>query len=141
MQDMDLDTLGSLLIEVDFPALVEQYNHSMAQMGSDAAVQLFITTGALSVRQRRAIQTLGVGEDGYTYMKLDGQPMLCVRYTSSNGMKYVTLVDYSGIRATTLVAVSVTILCILAAVLLTLAVSTGLIDNIPERSAAPFAEI
>ena len=49
-------------------------------------------------------------------MKLDGQPMLCVRYTSSNGMKYVTLVDYSGIRATTLVAVSVTILCILAAV-------------------------
>ena len=45
-------------------------------------------------------------------------------------MKYVTLVYYSGIRATTLVAVSVTILCILAAVLLTLAVSTGLIDNI-----------
>ena len=33
MQDMDLDTLGCLLIEVDFPALVEQYNHSMAQMG------------------------------------------------------------------------------------------------------------
>ena len=30
---MDLDTLGCLLIEVDFPALVEQYNHSMAQMG------------------------------------------------------------------------------------------------------------
>ena len=29
----DLDTLGCLLIEVDCPALVEQYNHSMAQMG------------------------------------------------------------------------------------------------------------
>lgn len=129
MQDMDLDTLGCLLIEVDFPALVEQYNHSMAQMGVMPRCAVY-NDGLCLYASDAAIQTLGVGEDGYTYMKLDGQPMLCVRYTSSNGMKYVTLVDYSGIRATTLVAVSVTILCILAAVLLTLAVSTGLIDNI-----------
>lgn len=129
MQDMDLDTLGCLLIEVDFPALVEQYNHSMAQMGVMPRCAVY-NDGLCLYASDAAIQTLGVGEDGYTYMKLDGQPMLCVRYTSSNGMKYVTLVDYSGIRATTLVAVSVTILCILAAALLTLAVSTGLIDNI-----------
>ena len=129
MQDMDLDTLGCLLIEVDFPALVEQYNHSMSQMGVMPRCAVY-NDGLCLYASDAAIQTLGVGEDGYTYMKLDGQPMLCVRYTSSNGMKYVTLVDYSGIRATTLVAVSVTILCILAAVLLTLAVSTGLIDNI-----------
>lgn len=129
MQDMDLDTLGCLLIEVDFPALVEQYNHSMAQMGVMPRCAVY-NDGLCLYASDTAIQTLGVGEDGYTYMKLDGQPMLCVRYTSSNGMKYVTLVDYSGIRATTLVAVSVTILCILAAALLTLAVSTGLIDNI-----------
>ncbi len=129
MQDMDLDTLGCLLIEVDFPALVEQYNHSMAQMGVMPRCAVY-NDGLCLYAGDAAIQTLGVGEDGYTYMKLDGHPMLCVRYTSSNGMKYVTLVDYSGIRATTLVAVSVTILCILAAVLLTLAVSTGLIDNI-----------
>lgn len=129
MQDMDLDTLGCLLIEVDFPALVEQYNHSMAQMGVMPRCAVY-NDGLCLYASDAAIQTLGVGEDGYTYMKLDGQPMLCVRYTSSNGMKYVTLVDYSGIRATTLVAVGVTILCILAAVLLTLAVSTGLIDNI-----------
>lgn len=129
MQDMDLDTLGCLLIEVDFPALVEQYNHSMAQMGVMPRCAVY-NDGLCLYASDAAIQTLGVGEDGYTYMKLDGQPMLCVRYTSSNGMKYVTLVDYSGIRATTLVAVSVTILCILAAVLLTFAVSTGLIDNI-----------
>lgn len=129
MQDMDLDTLGCLLIEVDFPALVEQYNHSMAQMGVMPRCAVY-NDGLCLYASDAAIQTLGVGEDGYTYMKLDGQPMLCVRYTSSNGMKYVTLVDYSGIRATTLVAVSVTILCILAAVLLTLVVSTGLIDNI-----------
>ena len=129
MQDMDLDTLGCLLIEVDFPALVEQYNHSMAQMGVMPRCAVY-NDGLCLYASDAAIQTLGVGEDCYTYMKLDGQPMLCVRYTSSNGMKYVTLVDYSGIRATTLVAVSVTILCILAAALLTLAVSTGLIDNI-----------
>lgn len=110
---------------MDFPALVEQYNHSMAQMGVMPRCAVY-NDGLCLYASDAAIQTLGVGEDCYTYMKLDGQPMLCVRYTSSNGMKYVTLVDYSGIRATTLVAVSVTILCILAAVLLTLAVSTGL---------------
>ncbi|MFQ7002476.1 MAG: sensor histidine kinase [Ruthenibacterium lactatiformans] len=62
-------------------------------------------------------------------MKPDGQLMPCVRYVQ----QWNEVCDISGLQrhlATTLVAVSVTILCILAAVLLTLAVSTGLIDNI-----------
>lgn len=91
MQDMDLDTLGCLLIEVDFPALVEQYNHSMAQMGVMPRCAVY-NDGLCLYASDAAIQTLGVGEDGYTYMKLDGQPMLCVRYTSSNGIWFVLMV-------------------------------------------------
>lgn len=129
MEDMTLDTIGSLLIEVDFPALVEQYSRNMAQTGVMPRCAVY-KDGICLYASDEAIQSLGIGEDGHTYMKLDGQPVLCVRYTASNGMKYVTLVDYSGIRATTLAAVSVTILCILAATILMLAISTGLINNI-----------
>ncbi len=129
MEDMELDTLGFLLIEVDFPALVEQYSNSMGKMGMMPRSAVY-SNGHTLYASDEGVQTLGANEDGYTYMMVEGQPMLCVRYTSGNGMKYVTLVDYSGIRATTLVAISVTILCILAAILLMLAVSRGLIDNI-----------
>ncbi len=129
MEDMDLDTLGYLLIEVDFPALVKQYSRSMAQMGVQPRCAVY-SDGICLDASDEAIASLGVGEDGHTYMKLDGQPVLCVRYTASNGMKYVTLVDYSSISTTTLAAVSVTILCILAATILMLSISTGLINNI-----------
>lgn len=129
MQNMSLDTIGYLLIEVDFSALVEQYSRNMAQTGVAPRCAVYSGETCLYASDA-AIRSLGVGEDGHTYMKLDRQPVLCVRYTASNGMKYVTLVDYSGIRATTLAAVSVTIVCILAATLLMLSVSTGLINNI-----------
>lgn len=129
MQDMELDPIGYLLIEVDFPALVEQYSRRMAQMGVAPRCAVY-NDGVCLYASDAAIQSLDVGEDGHTYMMLDGQPVLCVRYTASNGMKYVTLVDYGGIRATTFVAVSATILCILAVTLLMLAISTGLINNI-----------
>ena len=129
MQNMGLEPLGYLLIEVDFPALVEQYSRRMEQMGVQPRCAVY-SDGICLYASDEAIASLGVGEDGHNYMKLDGQPVLCVRYTASNGMKYVTLVDYSGIRATTLAAVSVTILCIAAATLLMLTISSGLINNI-----------
>lgn len=129
MQNLDLYTLGCLLIEVDFPALVEQYSNNMAQMGVMPRCAVYSGESCLYASDE-ATRTLGVGEDGYTYMKLDGKQLLCVRYTSGNGMKYVTLVDYDGIQATTLVAVSITVIFIIAASILMLAVSTGLINNI-----------
>lgn len=129
MEGMALDTLGYLLIEVDFPALVEQYSRGMEQMGLTPRCAVY-SDGVCLYASDDAIRNLGVGKDGYTYMELQGQAVLCVRYTATNGMKYVTLVDYSGIQATTLAAVSITVLCILAAALLVLAVSTALVGNI-----------
>ena len=129
MENMTLDNLGYMLIEVDFPSLVEQYSQAMGSLGVEPRCAVY-NKGICLYASDDGIRALGMGEDGYTYMKSDGKPVLCVRYTATNGLKYVTLVDYSGIRTTTLAAVSVTILCILGAALLVVAVSTGLINSI-----------
>ena len=129
MENITLDNLGYMLIEVDFPSLVEQYSQAMGSLGVEPRCAVY-NKGICLYASDDGIRALGMGEDGYTYMKSDGKPVLCVRYTATNGLKYVTLVDYSGIRTTTLAAVSVTILCILGAALLVVAVSTGLINSI-----------
>lgn len=129
MQDMTLDSLGTMLIEVNFPAIVEQYSRGMSQMGLAPLCAVYSGDVCLYASDD-SIRNLDAGEDGYTYMKLDGREMLCVRYSAANGMKYVTLVDYGDIHATTLAAVTITILCILVATFLVLTVSTTLINNI-----------
>lgn len=129
MENMSLDNLGYMLIEVDFPSLMEQYSQAMARLGVEPRCAVY-NKGICLYASDAGTRALGMGGDGYTYMKSDGKPVLCVRYTASNGLKYVTLVDYSGIRSTTLTSVSITILCILAAALLVVAVSTGLINSI-----------
>lgn len=129
MENMTLDSLGYMLIEVDFPELVEQYSQAMARLGVTPRCAVY-NKGICLYASDEDIRALGMGEDGYTYMKSGGRPVLCVRYTATNGLKYVTLVDYGGIRTTTLTAVAVTIGCILAAALLVVVVSTGLVNSI-----------
>lgn len=129
MQDMALDSLGVLLIEVDFPSLVEQYSRGMEKMGIQPLCAVY-KDGLCLYASDDSIRNIPVGPDGYTYMKLDGNEKLCVRYTASNGMNYVTLVDYGNIRLTTAAAVSTMILCIMGATILVLLISTGLINTI-----------
>ena len=129
MENITLDNLGYMLIEVDFPSLVEQYSQAMGSLGVEPRCAVY-NKGICLYASDDGIRALGMGEDGYTYTRSDGKPALCGRCTATNGLKYVTLVDYSGIRTTTLAAVSVTILCILGAALLVVAVSTGLINSI-----------
>ncbi len=97
MENMTLDNLGYMLIEVDFPSLVEQYSQAMGSLGVEPRCAVY-NKGICLYASDEGIRALGMGEDGYTYMKSDGKPVLCVRYTATNGLKYVTLVDYSGIR-------------------------------------------
>ena len=132
MENITLDNLGYMLIEVDFPSLVEQYSQAMGSLGVEPRCAVY-NKGICLYASDDGIRALGMGEDGYTYMKSNGKPVLCVRYTATNGLKYVTLVDYSGIRTTTLAAVSVTILCILGAALLVVAVSTGRVNHEKEE--------
>lgn len=129
MENMTLDSLGFLLIEVDFPALVEEYSSAMAHMGVEPRCAVY-NDGICLYASDEEIRELGQGEDGYLYMKSDGRPVLCVRYTATDGMNYVTFVDYSGIRDTTMAAVAITIVCILAAAVLVVVIGTKLVNSI-----------
>lgn len=130
MRGIELETLAWILIEVDFPAVVEQCILGMEQMGVEPRCAVY-NEGICLYASDDGIRELGAeGEDGYTYMMLDGHNVLCVRYTAGNGMKYVTLVDYDGVRATTLAAVGIAVLCTLVAMLVVSLVSTGLINSV-----------
>lgn len=130
MRGVELETLAWILIEVDFPAVVEQCILGMEQMGVEPRCAVY-NEGICLYASDDGIRELGAeGEDGYTYMVLDGHNVLCVRYTAGNGMKYVTLVDYDGVRATTLAAVGIAVLCTLVAMLVVSLVSTGLINSV-----------
>ncbi|MBD5102132.1 MAG: sensor histidine kinase [Subdoligranulum sp.] len=129
IQDLTLETLATVLIEVDFPALVEQYLRGMTQMGSPLLCAIY-RDGVCLYASNDTIRTLNAGENGYENMRLDGQNVLCVRYTASNGMQYVTLVDYGDIRSTTLAAAGITVAGILAATIFALLVSALLISSV-----------
>lgn len=129
IRGLTLDTLATVLIEVDFPALVEQYRRGMTQMGSPLLCAIY-SDGVCLYASNDSIRMLPVGADGYEYMRLDGQDVLCVRYAAAGGMQYVTLVDYGEIRSTTLAATGITVAGILAATIFALLVSALLISSV-----------
>lgn len=129
IRGLSLDTLATVLIEVDFPALVEQYRRGMTQMGSPLLCAIY-SDGVCLYASNDSIRMLPVGADGYEYMRLDGQDVLCVRYAAAGGMQYVTLVDYGEIRSTTLAATGITVAGILAATIFALLVSALLISSV-----------
>ena len=126
---LTFDMLAVMLIEVDFPSLVEQYCRGMTQMGSPLLCGIY-DDGVCLYASSDSIRTLGGGEDGYTRMKLNGRNVLCVRYTAADGMKYVTLVDYDQIHSTMLTFTSITIAVIVISTVLALFISMRLIDSI-----------
>lgn len=129
MDKMQLNTLGTMLIEVDFPGLVEKYRRGMTQIGSPMSCAVYSGDICLYA-SNEDIRSLLPGEDGHVRMKLNGEPVLCVRYTAPNGMKYVTLVDYAGITNTISAATSLMVVGIVAATVLALLISALLVSSI-----------
>lgn len=129
IEGLTFNTLAVMLIEVDLPALVEQYCRGMTQMGSPLLCGIY-NDGVCLYASSDAIRTLDAGNDGYTRMKLDGQNVLCVRYTAANGMKYVTLVNYDQIHSTMVVSTGITIAVIVVSTVLALFISMLLMDSI-----------
>lgn len=129
IEGLTLDTLGTMLIEVNFGALVDKALRGMTQIGTPLLCAIY-DDGVCLYASNDAIRGLEPGEDGYVYMKLGGQDMLCVRYTAGNGMKYVTLVDYGQIRSTVSKAVFVTMATIIGATVLALFISMLLMNSI-----------
>lgn len=97
IRGLTLDTLATLLIEVNVPGLVEKYRAGMAQLGHPLSCAVY-REGIRLYASDPEVGALDTGEDGYSVMSLDGQESLCVSYTSPQGLKYVALVDYSEIN-------------------------------------------
>lgn len=129
IEGLTFDTLAVMLIEVDLPALVEQYCRGMTQMGAPLLCGIY-TDDVCLYASNDAIRTLDAGEDGYARMKLDGQNVLCVRYTAANGMKYVTLVNYDQIHSTMVIFIGITVGIIIISTVLALIISMLLMDSV-----------
>ena len=129
IEGLTFQPLATVAIEVDFPALVEQYRRGMAQTGTPLRCGVY-RAGICLYASDETVRTLPEGADGYTRMKLDGQDVLCVRYTAADGMRYAALTDYSGIHTTLFFSFTLTIVVILASMLLAIFISVVLMDSI-----------
>lgn len=127
--DFSLDTLATMLIQMDLKGTVERYLTSMSQLSSPLACAIYSDGICLYASDER-IRGLPDGEDGYEYMRLNGQDVLRVRYTAPNGWRYVTLVDYSKINLTIGAAVARTTGIVIAAVVLALMLGAWLITSV-----------
>lgn len=130
VKGFSLAPLATMLIQMDLQGIVERSRMGMSQMGSPLSCAIYSDDICLYASDERIRVLPEDGLDGYTDMRLDGQDVLCVRYTGANGWRYVTLVNYDEINATIRSAAHVTMGVIVAAVLLALAVSAGLISTL-----------
>ena len=129
IENFSLDTLATMLIQMDLQSLVQKYLANMSQLSSPLSCAIYSDDICLYAGDER-IRDLPDGEDGYVYMQLDGQDVLCVRYTASNGWRYVTLVDYSKINTTISTTVRLTTGIAIAAIVLALLAGAWLISTV-----------
>lgn len=129
MNNFTLDTLATLLFQVDFRSIVERYRQDISQLNSPLSCAIYAGEVCLYASDPW-IRGLEDGGDGYVYMQLNGRDYLCVRFTSDNGWRYVTLVDYTGINSTVGDSVRFTMAAMVAVMVLALAVSTWLISTV-----------
>ena len=129
VKDFTLDTLATMLIQVDLQSAVEKYRTGISQLSSPLFCAIYADQVCLYATDEQ-IRGVEDGEDGYESMRIDGQDYLCVRLTAANGWRYVALVDYSDINATIGTAVRFTMVIMLVAMVLALAVGALLISTV-----------
>lgn len=129
IKNFTLHPLATMLIEMDLQSVVEKYRAGMRGLGIPLSCAIYGDGIRLYASDER-VGGLEAGKDGYTYMRLQGQDVLCVRYTALNGWRYVTLVDYSDINLNISRAVRMTMGLIIAAIVLALAVGAWLIVSV-----------
>lgn len=96
IEGLSLQTLATLLVEMDLSGLVEKQRGEMADMGSPLSCAIYDGSVCLYASDDD-VRATAAGEDGYEYERLNGGSRLCVRYTAGNGWQYVTLIDYTQI--------------------------------------------
>ncbi len=129
IEKFSLDTLATMLIQMDVKSLVDKYLANMSQLSSPLSCAIYNDDICLYASDDK-IRALPHGEEGYVFMQLDGQDVLCVRYTAPNGWRYVTLVDYSKINRTISTAVRLTTGIAIAAMVLALLIGAWMISTV-----------
>lgn len=126
---LSLRPLATIMIRMDLRSTVEKYRVSLSHLSSPFSCAIYTGDVCLYASDEQ-IRDLDEMNDGYTFMRLDGQDFLCVRFTAANGWRYITLVDYDDINATISSSMKLTMTTMLGAMLLALAVGTWLISSV-----------
>lgn len=129
VKNLSLKPLATIMIHVDLSSTAERYRASIGHLSSPFSCAIYDGDTCLYASDEQ-VRGLDERSDGYTFMQVDGQDYLCVRLTAANGWQYVALVDYSDINATIGTAVRFTMVIMLVAMVLALAVGALLISTV-----------
>ena len=130
IKNFTMAPLATMFIQLDLQSVVERCRRSMEVLGSPLSCAVYSGETCLYASDEQVRSISGAGEDGYEKLRLNGQSALCVRYTASNGWRYVTLVDYSAIDETVGSATRSSVAVSACVALLALALSAHLIGGI-----------
>lgn len=129
IDNLTLDSLGVIMIHVDLTQIVERCLTAMEKLGCPLSAAVYDGETCLYASDE-AILSLDVDEDGYAPAELDGREVLCVRFTSQHGWRFVTALPYDEIMTDIRYASQRAMLFSVAAALAALAVSGVLITSI-----------
>lgn len=130
IEGLTLDILATTLIEMNLSGVVNKYLQNVSQLSSPLSCAIYSGDTCLYASDAQVGSLSSRGDDGYVYMQLDGQEVLCVRYTAPNGWRYVTLVDYSKINDTISTSVRISTGVGILAMVLALALGAWLISTL-----------
>lgn len=132
VRETHLLTLRSLSVEIivpDFTKLVDRCRKSMEALGFPLALAIYAGDACLYASDDRILE-IGPGENGYSFVDLDGTQALCVRNTSNLGWNFVTVLPYDEILADVRATTKQSVIISLAVFLVTVLICVAMISSI-----------
>lgn len=125
IRNLTLIPMATIMIDVDVAWIVSSCQAKMAGLSGPLSMAIYDGSLCLYASDDRITQ-LQMDGDGYGVFQVDGQEMLCTRFTSSQGWQMVSAMPYgeimSDIRATArlslLIAIGATALALLCGAVL-----------------------
>lgn len=125
IRNLTLIPMATIMIDVDVAWIVSSCQAKMAGLSGPLSMAIYDSSLCLYASDDRITQ-LQMDGDGYGVFQVDGQEMLCTRFTSSQGWQMVSAMPYgeimSDIRATArlslLIAIGATALALLCGAVL-----------------------
>ena len=93
---LTLAPLGVIMIRVDVEQILGQCLSAMARLGCPLSAAVYEGDTCLYASDE-AILSLPVAPDGYAPALVEGRQVLCVRFTSKSGWRFVTALPYDEI--------------------------------------------